>query len=113
MALVVGCVVPSSKPVNLGAMPDSVAHPVSSGASSDPVEQAILAEIPAMNMGEGGSVGRVTFTVGEAYAAASGRYCKPVTIVAGAGGAEGRVACENDGSWFFSANVFVMDSAND
>ncbi len=78
----------------------------------DPVEAAILSVISTMKSGEKGTAGAVAYVVGNAYAAASGVLCKPVTII-GDSSAGARLACMHGQRWSFSNEVFLAGSDRD
>ncbi len=105
-ALLTGCVATmSSTPAQQRAASESAASS-STHSTNNPVEAAILSQISSMKTGEEGTVGDVTFIAGEAYTAASGRRCRPVTITDGRI-RRGQLVCENGRGWFFSKRVFV------
>ena len=83
--------------------------------TNNPVELAVLSEIPTLNTDAKGTVGNVTFIAGEAFAAASGLRCRPVTITENspAGSIRGRMVCKNGQNWFFSKDVFLMEPVSD
>jgi hypothetical protein len=80
-------------------------------AVADPIESAILSQVPAMRSGTRGTAGSVSFSVGDIYTAASGRQCKPVAIIAAqaAGGNNQRLACNHNNNWFFSKDILMRD----
>ncbi|RDH85884.1 MAG: hypothetical protein DIZ78_09885 [endosymbiont of Escarpia spicata] len=109
LASVTGCATSMSAPL---AKTETVQKVVATYFVSNPLEAAILTEIPTMNPGESGAAGSVIFVAGELYAAASGRRCRPVTITMNpsSGITRGRVACNDGHNWFFSGDVFLTGS---
>jgi hypothetical protein len=83
--------------------------------ANDPVESAILSRISTLAPGVESTAGDVSFIAGEAFASASGLRCRPVTITesSSTGTTRGRIVCKNNQSWFFSRDIFLMDSDND
>ncbi|RRS33628.1 MAG: hypothetical protein OI74_04160 [Gammaproteobacteria bacterium (ex Lamellibrachia satsuma)] len=90
------------------AKTETVQQDVAANSVSNPLELAILSEIPTMNPGARGAVGSVMFVAGDLYTAASGMRCRPVKITGNPspGTTRGRVACNNGHYWFFSGDVF-------
>ena len=83
--------------------------------ANNPVESAILSKIPTLGSGVESMAGDVSFIAGEAFASASGLRCRPVTITESSptGTARGRIVCKNNQRWFFSKDIFLMDSDNE
>jgi hypothetical protein len=83
--------------------------------TNNTVESAILSRISYLAPGVESTAGDVSFIAGEAFASASGLRCRPVTIIGSSptGTARGRIVCKNSQSWFFSRDIFLMDSDND
>ena len=83
--------------------------------ANNPVELAILSRIPTLGAGVESMAGDVSFIAGDAFASASGLHCRPVTITESSptGTTRGRIVCKNSQNWFFSRDIFLMDSDND
>jgi hypothetical protein len=82
---------------------------------NNPVEWAILSIISTLGPGVESTAGDVSFIADEAFASASGLRCRHVTITESspAGTSRGRIVCKNSQNWFFSRDIFLMDSDND
>ncbi len=83
--------------------------------ANNPVESAILSKIPTLGAGVESTAADVSFIAGETFASASGLRCRPVTITESSptGTTRGRIVCKNSQNWFFSRDIFLMDSDND
>jgi hypothetical protein len=86
---------------------------VSEPGSAD--EAAILERIPGLSDGQEATVGAATVEVKRTYFAASGRTCKAVTLLDGAGDAGGAAkhltVCEVDGEWAYVPEVVSVPAS--
>lgn len=72
-----------------------------------PTEQAVLAQLGQMPAEQPRSFNGVTVTAGTPYYAASGRQCREMTLEAPGGDVTERVACLEQGVWFFVPDVLA------
>lgn len=73
---------------------------------ADHVEREILLHLPALAPGQPVTIESAIVTAEAPYPAASGRTCRTLTITGAEGVARSRLACREDGEWFFVPQIF-------
>lgn len=79
--------------------------PPSQVAPGDELERELLRRLPELPSQQPVSINDATVLAGAPYFAASGRTCRALTIE-GAGPSRSRLACREDGDWFFVPAIF-------
>ena len=115
LALALGCSRTQPPPENAGLWRPSVVEP------TDDAERAILRQLPELPPEQAVDIDGQTVVASAAYPAASGRTCRSLHITGrGTGGVEGaggesiqeRLACREDGDWFFVPPVFQAEGVD-
>jgi hypothetical protein len=97
--LAAGCAGAQSRPEHAAVSPPSEVAP------GDELERELLRRLPELPAQQPVSINDATVLAGAPYFAASGRTCRALTID-GAGQSRSRVACREDGDWFFVPAIF-------
>lgn len=79
---------------------------------ADDVERTILLQLPALAPGQPATIESAIVTAEAPYPAASGRTCRSLTVTRTYDVARSRLACIEDGEWFFVPQIFqTVDSS--
>lgn len=104
-ALAIGCAGPRQQGPEHAAV-----SPPSAVAPGDELERELLRRLPELPAEQPVAIDDATVIARAPYSAASGRTCRALTIRAsgqGPGGASrSRLACREDGDWFFVPQIF-------
>ena len=103
-ALTAGCGGAQTGPEHPAVSPPSAVAP------GDDLERELLRRLPELPAKQPVSINDATVFAGAPYFAASGRTCRALTMQ-GAGPARSRLACREDGDWFFVPAIFRSAAA--
>ncbi|HWN71482.1 MAG TPA: DVU3141 family protein [Haliangium sp.] len=105
-ALAVGCAGPRQGPEHAAVSPPSAVAP------GDELERELLRRLPELPAEQPVAIHDATVIARAPYFAASGRTCRALTIEASGSPSRARLACREDGSWFFVPQIFRSEATD-